>query len=645
MQIGKVVWIILIMLIYSFLNAEDIKDKEKQKERRYELEEMRVIVENEQILSGRVSIINQELKNNYTEINLADMLKDVTGINMTTGGRGESSTRIRGLKKENVKIMIDGSPVGGGYFGNVVLSEIPKFDIEEIHILKGSVSPLYGSNSGGGVINFITRKPTEDKWITLKTSIMRNNTQNMQITTSHKFHYWDYWFSFSGFKTDGFVLSEDFEATRFQDKGVRAFTDNKGYDIQTKLNFSLYDYHSIGLSFGYNHADERNIPSNIYERRYRKFFDITRYQINGMAVVQASTNLVIKPKVYYDVYDNTYQEYINDTLTNPTLDSILETWNFGTIIKTEYLLSKKNKLFTQYNYEKQMYNRKDNQNYTNWTSNYSLLNNASIMLQTEFNANINTDIAYGLTRQNRHFKDYSTQQNTINFVTRIYNEPAFSIIYKDNKNTLNAGASQNIIYPTLQQLYSSSRGNLHLKPETITKTELSYKRIISLNDRFLSIESTLFYNKMEQMIDRPGSVFINQENSIINDGYEIIMMTNIIKKVETEHSYCYLNLDMNRNYIFTEVPKHTLNNVFNIQLPHNIKFNYSINYSSKTYSSNDIMLIPLKERTIQNTGLIYIKGNYKISGNVTNLFDVNYFEEYGYPAPGRNYAISLEISY
>ncbi|BAZ18246.1 TonB-dependent receptor (plasmid) [Calothrix sp. NIES-4071] len=77
---------------------------------------------------------------------------------------------IRGSNSGQVLILLDGRPInnlGGGGFD---LSEFTTNNIERVEVLPGGGSTLYGSDAIGGVINIITRHPTEGK-ITTDTKI------------------------------------------------------------------------------------------------------------------------------------------------------------------------------------------------------------------------------------------------------------------------------------------------------------------------------------------------------------------------------------------------------------------------------------------------------------------------------------------
>ena len=645
----KINFIILLFIlsICSLPGAEiilsDTLRYKTPKTRRYELDEMRVIAKSPSESAGKIDIQYLENVKKTEELTLSGLLKNIHGLSITTGSKGESSLKIRGFRKENIKIMIDGRQINGGYFGNVNLSEIPVFDISEIHVIKGAVSPLYGANSSGGVVNFVTKKPDNQSWLTIRSSVKRNNTQNLQLITAHRFDLWDYWLNISGYKTDGFVLAKSFKPTSFEDGNVRNFSENKSIDIQTKMNFTLFDFHSIGFSFGYTFADERNVPSSVFEQRFRKFTDWQRYQFTVLSDFQVSPWLKIQPNIYYDAYDNTYQEFSDINLSNMTYDSRLESWTFGSQVKSEYIFSDKNKLFHLAKYERQTYNRKDNNFYKNWTTNTTHLQNTSLSFNHKFNTLWQTGMSLGISQSSRSFKE-TTEDLTMSLIkTEWYGESSFSILYDDLINNFSLAVSRNIQYPTMHHLYSNTRGNARLMPEKVHKSELNLGKKILAKNHIVSIENSLFFNKIEAMIDRVNSpVYINQKN-LINAGNEFSIAYQFYERFETEIQVAYINLKMNKNYDFYEIPEWSLNNTIYWNILNNLKYSYNISWSDKLYSPDQFgRLQILSEKTIHNTSLSYGFKRYNFALAVTNIFDHNYQEEYGYPAPGRNFSLSFE---
>ena len=644
----KYIILYLFILIFSVQFAEE---DDRNNYKRYELDEMRVIATTPSEATGVISIVPIEGTQKSELLNLSEIMRDISGVNISVGGRGESNLTIRGFRSENIKIMVDGRQVNSGYFGNINLAEIPMFDISEIQIIKGAISPIYGTNSSGGVVNFITKKPDNKSWLTLKGSIKRNNTQNLQIISAHSFDIWDYWVNFSGFKTDGFVLSNNFTPTVNENGGVRDFSNNSNFNIQSKFNFSLFNIHSIGISGGYSFADERNVPHNIYEARYRQFKDLRRWHVTGLGAFQVTPYLNIQPNVFYDSYDNTYQEFSHPSLDEQYLglDSILNSWTFGTQIRADYILSANNRLNFMYKIEKDAYNRKDNQSYLDWTTNFTYLHNSSLLFIHKINTLWQSSTALGVSQSHRLYKENSWDSERKSINTKWQLEPAIAINYDDFVNNLNLALSRNIQYPYLQQLYSYSRGNLELEPEKIIKTEVAAGRRF-IFDRFaFSPDLCLYYNVINDMIDRAGSARFMNQRRLMNAGFEFELKTNFLfknnylKSIETAQSLDYINLNMNENYTFAEIPEWSLNNMIAFNLLKNIKLSYSVNWKDEMFSPNDNgTLHLLEQRTIHNASLNYNIRNYAFGLSIINIFDKDYQEEYGYPAPGRDFSISFE---
>ncbi|MFM9156782.1 MAG: TonB-dependent receptor, partial [Dolichospermum sp.] len=68
---------------------------------------------------------------------------------------------IRGSNTGQVLILLDGRPINNAGSGGFDLSEFTTNNIQRVEVLPGGGSTLYGSDAIGGVINIITRRPTE----------------------------------------------------------------------------------------------------------------------------------------------------------------------------------------------------------------------------------------------------------------------------------------------------------------------------------------------------------------------------------------------------------------------------------------------------------------------------------------------------
>ena len=106
----------------------------------------------------------------------------------TTGGQlgAQSGQFIRGGANNQVLVLLDGRPINDlGGFGGFDLSEFTSDLIEQIEIMPGGGSTLYGSDAIGGIINIITRQP-QAEGIELRPSIQVGsfglNQQGLQFS-------------------------------------------------------------------------------------------------------------------------------------------------------------------------------------------------------------------------------------------------------------------------------------------------------------------------------------------------------------------------------------------------------------------------------------------------------------------------------
>jgi iron complex outermembrane receptor protein len=95
--------------------------------------------------------------------NIAMLVSETPGVRVQTTSPtlGAANVRVQGLKGRYTQILADGLPLYGGQTPSIGLLQIPPTDLGQVEIIKGAASALYGPSALGGVINLVSRRPTD----------------------------------------------------------------------------------------------------------------------------------------------------------------------------------------------------------------------------------------------------------------------------------------------------------------------------------------------------------------------------------------------------------------------------------------------------------------------------------------------------
>ncbi|MCK5145560.1 TonB-dependent receptor [bacterium] len=97
--------------------------------------------------------------------NLAEVLSFQTGVRVENNCTNCNFTQVRilGLDGKYSQILIDGNPVISSLAGVYGLEHIPEEMVDQIEVVKGGGSSLYGGGAVAGVVNIITRRPMQNQ--------------------------------------------------------------------------------------------------------------------------------------------------------------------------------------------------------------------------------------------------------------------------------------------------------------------------------------------------------------------------------------------------------------------------------------------------------------------------------------------------
>lgn len=603
--------------------------------RRYTLETVRVIGEIPAETIGSITVKQLDTSLQSAPVNIKESLQNVTGVSVTVGTKDESNLRIRGFRKNEVKILIDGRPLNAGYFGSVDLQNLPLSDLKSIYILKGPISSMYGNNTMGGVVNLITKAPSNKKWAHLGMQFKRNNTNHLELSTSHSFANWNYWLYGARDNTDGFILSQDFKPTATENGDVRNNLQKTQYNLQTKANLNLSELHTLGITAGFTAIDRKKIPQSIYGigEEYRLFKDWQRYQSTLMDDYILSENQTIKTILWLDGGQDTYQTFSDADYHNQNMNSTLKYRTLGFNPRLEWQMGGKTKLNTGYRGETVFSTRKDDGSYLDWTPHNIQIHNLFAQLEYQLNPRFSLTGGAGL----------ALSKNDMRQELSVLPEPTLGIYYEfTDGTTASVAGGLNSANPTMQQLFSSDKGNPDLKAQTSAKYEASLQKPLNFSFIKGSVQTDFYYNAVQNLIDEVDGRYRNVDK-VSTYGAEASMLLQPVRSLELDCSYALLETANDTHYKLTESPRNSAELSAVYYFP--ARISVAISSSYKDYRLSQDAGFANRVLSAYWTHGMVIKKSWKdirLSLGLENITDTYYEEEYGFPAAGRNFSLQLE---
>jgi len=198
--------------------------------------------------SSAISFTKEEILSSGAS-NIGELLDSVSGINYESGQGNLTSIRIRGNEASHTLLIIDGSKI-------TITATQPNLDlipleiIDQIDILKGPFSALYGPGALGGVIVIKTSMEQKDS-NSIVTSIGSNNLYQVSLSSNNKLKKGNLNFTLGIEHTDGINARTD-DTSGEKDSIDKEFIKlglNKQINHDTDINLNLL---SINNEIGYD---------------------------------------------------------------------------------------------------------------------------------------------------------------------------------------------------------------------------------------------------------------------------------------------------------------------------------------------------------------------------------------------------------
>jgi iron complex outermembrane receptor protein len=199
-------------------------------------------------IPANVTVIAQEDIRNSNAKNIPELLRTEEGIVVRdwTGNGKQVEVDLRGFGESapsNVLVLVDGRRVNQIDLSGVDWTQIPLDQIERIEIVRGTGTVLYGDNAVGGVINIITKIPS-DRFAFSAGATLGSYSRNREHV------------SVSGGQGP---LAASFYGSYDSTQGYRENNDYRAKDAGGKIVYDVASFLSLNLSGAY-HTDDYGLP-------------------------------------------------------------------------------------------------------------------------------------------------------------------------------------------------------------------------------------------------------------------------------------------------------------------------------------------------------------------------------------------------
>jgi len=164
----------------------------------------------------KVDVVSPQYLGKIPTANIMEVLENVNGLyqQIDCGVCGTNNIRVNGMDGPYTAVLIDGMPIMSSLATVYGLNGISPSLLQQVEIIKGPMSTLYGSEAMGGVINVITKHPRTAPTLAVNT-----------FATSDAEFAADAGYSFNRGRVSGLVSGTAFYNDRFLDENDDGFAD------------------------------------------------------------------------------------------------------------------------------------------------------------------------------------------------------------------------------------------------------------------------------------------------------------------------------------------------------------------------------------------------------------------------------------
>ncbi len=543
---------------------------------------------------------------------IADGLQDAPGVFIRqTGGTGAATTlNIRGNRDQDSLIRVDYAKGSGGVITGFTpfLAYAQPLNIEQIEIIPGPQSVLYGSDTMGGVVSVMTRKGQGDPSLSL--SAEAGSFSTFQSALQGQGTYDRYAWSFHGawLQTDNELPQNEY----------------RNFDFSGRLDVALNDAWELGVMTRGHRADYEDPP-------------VPDFLIGAAAVktnnTGASTYLRgdLQPNWQTQATVSWFEEDYDGDFDGFAYLADSHVWQAD----WENTIQVNSAYRVVAGASVEFARQKDNF----FANGYEESTHSGVYMQNVYEPGSPLSLTLGLRYDwIQRFSDPFTWR-----ASAAWQLP-------NARTKLRAAAGSSFRVPNVFQLFSSFAGaaNPDLKPETALSWEVGLDHL--WDDRGSRFSVTAFYNDIENLIvdvdPDPRVVRAENRDTARTYGIELATAAQLWDNLSLTGAYTWQqaeSTDRTVNPTLTEdrlnLPEHQVDATILLSLPQQVQLGAGFHVISGLKGNYATFLDPPDIRSTAYT-VLRLFGQWqatealRLTGRIENLFDESYQPTPGYPANG-----------
>jgi vitamin B12 transporter len=569
-----------------------------------------------------------------------------------------SGQLIRGSNTGQVLILLDGRPINNAGSGGFDLSEFTTNNIQRIEVLPGGGSTLYGSDAIGGVINIITRRPTEKITTEAKFNIGAYGLNQQSIQNSGKKGDISWVVGYNRTQAEN---NYPFSIPEANFSGTRKNNDALYNNFNLKLEADLGKRNTLSFSTLYLNKEQGTpggvpIPSpvngqgffNSLTDKNRKYTDQILTDFTWNLKLGDGDDSLLTAKVYGDFLNTRFDpsgsvSSQNRFQTNQSSYGIQTThsWNFAKNQSLVYGFDYRtvNVRNTSFSYS----TNKETLNYDNDINQGALFTKYEVVLIPNLTVNV------GLRQ------DFSS------LVNGSVTSPSVGTKYAvSDSTTLRANYIQNFRVPTIANLFNvnpSNIGNPELKPERGDSFDIGIDQklgnigLARLTFFKNNVSDTIAFKRLTPPVNGNTGTWENI-GLVETTGIEATLNLQVAKNI-----YTFVNYTANDPRIFKSSNAAEINK--ELRFAGADKLNLGVSYETPQGLYLGLLMNSLNGYPTNNTNTEFLSGyttfDFKllvplsdklvVTGSLENLFNQRYQLFPGFPDGGRGFQVGLSSTF